>query len=187
MHVVSLTGEPERQIHTDELVLEYPQWTRKREIKEYAIMAISHHPPSLYGHCLRVRIGGRSLYLCGRCTGIYGGLVAGMAAIILLGIPLQPAWLWFSVAVSVGLATVVDWVTQRITPRKTTVRIRVLTGLASGLSLAVIFLIGDVIYMTIAIGVMIVSIGVVGMQESRSRRRRSRESKAHPSQAPLPP
>jgi uncharacterized membrane protein len=82
---------------------------------------------------------------------------------------LEPSWAWFFAAVAVGFATVVDWTTQRLTPRKTTVRVRALTGLMSGLSLAVIFVLADVLYMLVALGVMLGTIGIVSLLENRLR------------------
>ena len=85
------------------------------------------------------------------------------------GLSLEPAWLWYSVAVTIGLATVIDWMTQRLTPRKTTVRLRFLTGFASGIGLAIIFLIRDVLYVMVALVVMMASVGLVSLAENRMK------------------
>lgn len=130
---------------------------------------LSHHPPSLYGHCLRISIGGHSLYLCGRCTGIYGGLGLGLLFLFLFNIILTPSWLWLLVSVALGFSTVVDWMSQRLTPRKTTNTIRATTGFCSGLGLAIIFYLGDLLYMLVALSIMSISIGLVGLVENRRR------------------
>jgi uncharacterized membrane protein len=132
-------------------------------------MLLSHHPPSMYGHCLRLSIMGRSLYFCGRCSGIYGGLGLGLLFLFIFQIQLTPDWFWFFVAVVFGFTTVIDWMSQRLTPRKTTNFVRASTGFLSGLGLAIIFYLGNLAYMLVALGVMIASIGIVGFVENRRR------------------
>ncbi len=136
-------------------------------MKEALHMMVSHHPPSLFGHCLRVSFRGKSLYICGRCGGIYGGLFGGILVLFLAGQPLSPSWLWFLFALAIGFSTIFDWVTQRLTPRKTTVRVRAVSGLLSGISLAIIFFLADLFYMLIALVVMGVTVSGVSLIENR--------------------
>jgi uncharacterized membrane protein len=156
-----------RQLHPDELEVDDLLWSRRRDIEETLHTLISHHPPSLYGHCLRLSVRGHSAYFCGRCTGIYGGLALGVFILAVGNVRLEPSWAWFFAAVAGGFATVVDWTTQRLTPRKTTVKTRAVTGLMNGLSLAVIFVLADLLYMTVALAVMMGSIGSVSIIENR--------------------
>lgn len=151
----------------DELEFEAYSWTRKDEIKETLHTLISHHPPSLYSHCMRVSILGRSLYFCSRCTGIYGGMGIGVIAIFLLQIDLTPPWLWFMLALILGFSTVTDWMTQRIAPRKTRNSVRFITGFMSGFGLAIVFLLADLLYMLLTLGIMVGSVGIVGILENR--------------------
>jgi uncharacterized membrane protein len=144
-------------------------WSRGDEIKESIHVMISHHPPSLYGHCLRITFRGKSLYLCGRCTGIYGGLGLGILLIAFLPVSLDPSWAWFILAVALGLATVVDWTSQRLTPRKTTNHVRFWSGLFSGIGLAIIFMLRNLFFMLIALVGMTVSVGVVSLIENRRK------------------
>jgi len=58
---------------------------------------------------------------------------------------------------------------QRLTPRKTTNFVRASTGFMSGLALAIIFYLGNLIYMLVALAVMSSSIGIVGLIENRRR------------------
>ena len=164
-----MTEGQEHITHEDELDPKELEWARSDDIKEGLRMMLSHHPPSLYGHCLRISIGGHSLYLCGRCTGIYGGLALGLLMLFLFNIVLTPSWLWFLISVALGFSTVVDWMSQRLTPRKTTNTIRAVTGFWSGIGLAIIFYLGNVLYMLVALAVMSVSIGLVGLIENRRR------------------
>jgi uncharacterized membrane protein len=159
----------EGTMHEDELDSADLTWARSNDIKEGLHMMLSHHPPSLYGHCLRISIRGHSLYLCGRCTGIYSGLGIGLLVFFLFRINLTPIWLWFLISVALGFTTVVDWMSQRLTPRKTTNNIRALTGFCSGLGLAIVFYLGDLAYMLVALAIMSASVGLVGLVENRRR------------------
>lgn len=166
--VVNVSDE-QHVMHEDELDPEAFEWNRKDDFKEGIHMLLSHHPPSLYGHCLRVSFRGRSLYFCGRCTGIYGGLGLGIILLALFQIDLHPDWFWFLFSVILGFTTVVDWVSQRLTPRKTTNHIRAVTGFGSGFGLAIIFLMGNLFYMLVALSIMVGSVGIVGFIENRRR------------------
>lgn len=165
----TVTKKRDSLTHEDELEPDVLEWNRSSDIKEGIHMMISHHPPSLYGHCLRVTIAGRSLYLCGRCTGIYGGLGLGLLFLFIFNISLTPTWLWFLISVILGFSTVVDWMSQRLTPRKTTNIIRAGTGFGSGLGLAIIFFLGDLFFMLVALAIMSASVGIVGIIENRRR------------------
>ncbi len=154
---------------SDELAIQYETWTRADEAKEALHALVSHHPPSLYGHCLRLSFRGKSVYFCGRCTGIYGGLGIGVLFLWLFNVSLQPDWLWFLIALVFGLSTVIDWTTQRMTPRKTRNSVRFVTGFFSGVGLAIVFLLANLFYMLITLAVMVISVGIVGIVESRNR------------------
>ncbi|TXT55188.1 MAG: conserved membrane protein of unknown function [Candidatus Thorarchaeota archaeon] len=168
--------KPEERI--DELEFEKAEWTRTDDLKESIHMFISHHPPSLFGHCLRVRVLGRSIYFCGRCTGIYGGLAIGIVTLALLDFSLTPDWFWFLVSLVFGHATVVDWMSQRLTPRKTTNLVRASTGFLSGLGLAIVFLLANLFFMLTALAVMTASIGIVSILEAQiNKKSQSTETK----------
>ncbi|TFG14509.1 DUF2085 domain-containing protein [Candidatus Thorarchaeota archaeon] len=154
---------------TDEVVFQPNQWNRSDEIKETIHMLISHHPPSLYGHCLRLTVFGRSIYFCARCTGIYGGMGLGIVFFSVLGISMEPSWLWFLIALVLGLSTVVDWMTQRLSPRKTRNSVRFSTGVMSGLGLAIIFMLANLLYVLVALAAMMISVGVVGYFENKKK------------------
>ncbi len=165
-----MASEQEARAHPDELEIETTQWSKRDELRETLHMMLSHHPPSMFGHCLRVSFGGRSLYLCSRCAGIYTGLGLGIVFLFLVDFPRVPSWLWFFLALAVGFSTVVDWISQRLTPRKTTNSIRATTGFLSGVSLAMILYLGNLVYMVVALAVMGVTIGGVGYIEDKRRR-----------------
>jgi len=169
--VVNVTDD-QQVVHEDALDPEDFEWKRSNDWKEGVHMLISHHPPSLYGHCLRLSFRGRSLYFCGRCTGIYSGLGLGIILLLLFQVNLNPDWFWFMLSVILGFTTVVDWMSQRLTPRKTTNRIRAITGFGSGFGLAIVFLMGNLYYMLVALAVMSGSVGIVGLIENRRRSKR---------------
>ena len=171
--------------HPDELLLDdMKELDRSRDVMNGMHMLLSHHPPSMYGHCLRVSFRGRSLYLCGRCSGIYGGLGGGLLFLFLFQVQLNPEWFWFFVAVALGFTTVIDWMSQRLTPRKTTNFVRASTGFMSGLALAIIFYLANLLYMLVALAVMSASIGIVGLIENRRRNAYYKEIKAEMEAAP---
>lgn len=143
--------------------------SRLDEIKESVHIMLSHHPPSLYGHCLRVSVFGHSLYLCARCAGIYGGLLIGIAFLFLTSVPLTPPWFWFLLAVGFGMATVTDWVTQRLTYRKTTNHVRAISGFISGIGLSIIFMLANFFYMLFALVIMSITIAGVSVIEKRKK------------------
>ena len=166
--------------HPDELVIDSKSWSRGDEIKESIHTLISHHPPSHFGHCHRLSFMGRSVYFCSRCTGIYGGLAIGVGVMAVAGISLgttwEETWLWFLIALALGFSTVTDWVSQRLTSRKTTNFVRLSTGLLSGLGLAIVFVLGNLLYMLLTLAVMMVSVGLVGIMEARMYRHQSFDS-----------
>ena len=155
----------------DELVVDLTSWGRGDEIKESLHTLFSHHPPSHFGHCVRLSFMGHSVYFCSRCTGIYGGLAIGVGVMALAGIRLgttwEETWLWFLIALALGFSTVTDWVSQRLTSRKTTNFVRLSTGLLSGFGLAIVFVLGNLAYMLVTLAVMILSVGLVGVIEAR--------------------
>jgi hypothetical protein len=81
----------------------------------------------------------------------------------------EPSWFWFFIALAIGFSTVVDWISQRLTPRKTTNITRAATGFLSGVSLAMILYLGNIVYMVVALAVMGATIGGVGYIESKRR------------------
>lgn len=94
----------------------------------------------------------------------------GLLFLIFSGFRLSPSWLWFLIAVGFGLFTVIDWMTQRMTPRKTTLHIRFLTGFVSGLGLAIVFMLQNLFYMLVTLAIMAVSVGTVSLYEMKFKK-----------------
>ncbi|TFH08973.1 MAG: DUF2085 domain-containing protein, partial [Candidatus Thorarchaeota archaeon] len=97
------------------------------------------------------------------------GLGLGIAFLLLFQVDLHPSWFWFLFSVILGFTTVADWMSQRLTPRKTTNHIRAITGFGSGFGLAIIFLLVDLFFMLVALAIMAGSVGIVGLIENRRR------------------
>ncbi len=106
-------------------------------------------------------------------------MFVGLAVLFLSRAVLTPSWLWFLFSLAIGFSTVFDWVTQRLTPRKTTVRVRAITGLLSGISLAIIFYLADLFYMLVALIVMGVTVSGVSILEVRRNKRSRSEMVEH--------
>ena len=184
--MIPVSSEDECTRHPDELVVDMEELDRAGDFRGGAHMLLSHHPPSMYGHCLRVSFMGRSLYLCGRCSGIYGGLGGGLLFLIIFQVQLVPEWFWFFVSVALGYTTIIDWMSQRLTPRKTTNFVRASTGFMSGLALALIFILGNLGYMLVALASMSAAIGLVGLIENRRRSAYYKEIQAEMDSIPEP-
>lgn len=168
--MVPLDSEDSNEItQTGSKSLQAPKPSRIDEIKQSVHIMLSHHPPSLYSHCLRLSLFGHSLYLCARCSGIYGGLLIGIVFLFLMPIVLIPPWFWFLLAVGLGMATVTDWVTQRLTYRKTTNDVRAVSGFISGTGLSIIFHLGNFFYMIFALVMMSLTIAGVSIVENRRK------------------
>ena len=180
-----MSSETEGEPHSDALVTsDMNEVESTGDFVDGLHMLLSHHPPSMYGHCLRLSIMGRSLYFCGRCSGIYGGLGIGLLFLFIFQFQLTPDWFWFFTAVALGFTTVIDWMSQRLTPRKTTNFVRASTGFLSGLGLAIIFYLGNLAYMLVALAVMSASIGIVGLVENRRRTAYYKEIQAEMESSP---
>jgi uncharacterized membrane protein len=177
--VIRVSSDEDSPLQPDELLVDnLDEFDGTSDIIGGAHMLLSHHPPSMYGHCLRVSIKGRSIYLCGRCSGIYGGLGLGLIFLFIFQIQLNPEWFWFFIAVLLGYTTIIDWMSQRLTPRKTTNFVRASTGFLSGLALAIIFYLGNLGYMLVALASMSASVGIVGLIENKRRNAYYREIQA---------
>jgi uncharacterized membrane protein len=67
------------------------------------------------------------------------------------------------------MATVTDWVTQRLTYRKTTNDVRALSGFISGLGLSIIFMLANFFYMLFALVIMSITIAGVSVLEKQRK------------------
>ncbi|SEH36668.1 Predicted membrane protein [Halopenitus malekzadehii] len=114
---------------------------------------LSHHKPAEYDRCHRISIGSLTLRLCARCSGIYPGIMAGIA----LGIG---GWLQGPIGLLViavfPIAALVDWALTAGDPGAGSNRIRTVTGLllgiAYGLGMHRLLLDGDLRILAIGVG-----------------------------------
>jgi uncharacterized membrane protein len=99
-------------------------------IREALPYLLSHHHPDEYHKCYRLSLGSRQLRLCARCSGIYPGIVAGLAVALLV-----PAAWWILPAIVVLPAPAIGhWVWTHTTERVGYNGVRTLTGLLVGLA-----------------------------------------------------
>ena len=127
-------------------------------------LLLSHHMPEKLHRTLHLKIRGKDIYLCARCTGDYSGTIIILIA-WLLGFEF-PLWLFLPLIATLPISPVIDWVTQSCKLRESRNRIRVLTGFLLGISkgLILLLLIKGLFYMflqalfVIAIYVLAISI-----------------------------
>lgn len=96
------------------------------ETREYLL---SHHEPADYDRCYAVPFRGRRVRLCARCSGVYPGIAAGLAAAYVAG--LGGSLLLLVAAVSPAFA-LVDWARTAFTHATGSNRTRTATGALLG-------------------------------------------------------
>lgn len=118
---------------------------------------LSHHEPGEWHRCYAPSVGGRRVRLCARCSGIYPGIVVGIAAS--LGASPLPTGLW-AVAV-LPLPALVDWAATAFTDRRGWNPVRTATGAslgyAYGVGLATLFLEGDLRVLAVGVAYALVA------------------------------
>jgi len=99
------------------------------ECPSLLFLVLSHHTREELHRTIRLRVMGRDLYLCARCTGIAAGLaayavVSQQVAPLLLNNPL--------LLLLLPAPAMIDWVTQTVGLRESNNPIRVATGFLLG-------------------------------------------------------
>lgn len=104
-------------------------WTEvRRGLRETRRFLFSHHTPDEFYRCHRVRVLGRGVVLCARCTGVYPGILLGVA-VHLAGVgPLTAFWL---VAVC-PLPALLDWAMTTLRDYRGSNAVRTATGILLG-------------------------------------------------------
>jgi uncharacterized membrane protein len=100
----------------------------RRGLAETRRFLLSHHEPSEHYRCHAVRVRGRRVHLCARCSGVYPGIALGAvghslgpdAAVVLLLVGVLP------------LPALVDWAITSFTHRRGHNAVRTATGLLLG-------------------------------------------------------
>jgi uncharacterized membrane protein len=114
---------------------------------------LSHHEPAEYDRCHRLRVGSRTVHLCARCSGIYPGILAGIA-IFLLGV--GSSGVQIAAIAVLPLFALVDWAATTFRPITGSNRIRTITGgllgIAYGLGLGRFLLGGDLRVLAVGVG-----------------------------------
>lgn len=104
---------------------------------------LSHHEPSEYDRCYRLRLGGQHHRLCARCLGVYPGILAGLV----LFRSHIPSSRYLPVLTALALPALVDWAWTAFGDAAGWNPLRTATGgalgVAYGLGLGGVFLAGD--------------------------------------------
>ncbi|WP_123537087.1 DUF2085 domain-containing protein [Halosimplex salinum] len=94
---------------------------------------LSHHEPREYYRCHTVTVSDRTVRLCARCSGIYPGILGGLAFVLTDTAP--AAWPWLVVC---GPApALVDWAATTFTDRRGSNAVRTGSGVLLGLGYGV--------------------------------------------------
>lgn len=112
----------------------------RRGLTETRRYLLSHHEPDDWDRCHQPRVFGRQLRVCARCSGIYPGIILGLLAGNLGGVPLSPVL----ILALFPLPALVDWSLSTFANRSGSNLVRTATGallgFAYGVGLALISL-----------------------------------------------
>jgi len=106
----------------------------KNDAAGWGAMLLAHHPPEEYYRCLSLHLGGRRLWLCARCCGLYPTLVVLLTAQFIFQ-PAQGWWDWPWLYLPV-VPFLVDWYGYRVSARRGSNFYRVLSGMFLALALS---------------------------------------------------
>lgn len=109
---------------------------------------LSHHKPEKLHRTIHIRLRGRNVYLCARCTGIYTGILSVLVAWF-LGFFNLSEWLYLPLFSILPAPSIVDWLTQSCKLRESRNPIRTSTGYLLGISggLFLLMLIKSMLYL----------------------------------------
>lgn len=110
---------------------------------------LSHHDPADYDRCYAPVVFGRRVRLCARCSGVYPGIAAGLAA-VLAG---PPAGATVAVVATLPLPALLDWARTAFTTHRGSNPVRTATGAmlgyAYGVGLILLLLRGRLVVLAI--------------------------------------
>lgn len=107
--------------------------SRKQRILKVIHLFISHHEPPYMHRCWRIPIGGRTLYICARCSSLVAGiLLAFNLNLLFFRIEVNPVT--FFGAFLLSLPAVIDWSSQTLWLRESRNPIRAITGVLLGIA-----------------------------------------------------
>lgn len=103
-----------------------------RNWRYFLFLLASHHPEEKLDHTIQIRLHGKSIFLCSRCTGIAIGMftIFGFSA---FGLTL-PKNFFLPLIAFLPLLAVVDWFTQSARLRKSNTSLRLSSGFLLGIS-----------------------------------------------------
>jgi uncharacterized membrane protein len=108
-----------------------PKPSRKKRFLNTLHLLISHHEPPYMHRCWHIRVRGRTLHICARCSALLLGIVLALTIhLFYIQIPLNP--ITFLGAFILSLPAVFDWSTQTLELRESRNPFRALTGFLLG-------------------------------------------------------
>lgn len=142
----------------------------KKGLSATGTYLLSHHEPSEWYRCYAIPLGGRTIRLCARCSGIYPGIAVGLFASLGDTITAVPIWL---IAVLPAPA-LLDWVVTTFTDRRGHNLVRTGTGalLGAGYGLGLGSLLSGRILPVVAIGLfygLLAGIGLILAGDGQDR------------------
>jgi uncharacterized membrane protein len=99
---------------------------------------LSHHSPKKLHRTIHIRMRGKDLYLCARCTGLWAGIISTLLAFF-SGI-IFPIWFFLPLLMVLPAPAMFDWVTQSCKLRESRNAIRIGTGCLLGIAWGLFFL-----------------------------------------------
>ncbi len=125
-------------------------------------LLISHHSEDKYDRTLTLRIRGKEIHFCARCTGITVSLLISMFVIIILRISIGlffDPFISLIFAVSFLIPTMIDWITQKLEFRESTNRIRISLGILLGVGISLLQF--ALLLPTITHAVIVIVVGIL--------------------------
>jgi uncharacterized membrane protein len=110
----------------------------KEDLKKALLYILSHHTEEHLDRTISLKIFGREIRLCARCTGLTLGFVTGLVLLYFSVIPNLGEYLSLILAIVLALPTMVDWWTQSVFGRESKNYIRLPTGYSMGFGITLL-------------------------------------------------
>ncbi|MHA1579974.1 MAG: DUF2085 domain-containing protein [Candidatus Freyarchaeota archaeon] len=108
------------------------------ELKRVLLYLLSHHTEEHLDRALCIKLFGRRLYICARCTGLTLGFITGILMQAFSIITYLEVRISLLLVVCLALPAMVDWWTQSVFGRESKNYIRVPTGYALGFGITLL-------------------------------------------------
>jgi len=96
------------------------------------LLLLSHHRPEKLNRTIHIRLEGKSIHICARCTGTYSAILM-LLILWFLGFDFS-VWLYLPLFSILPIPSTLDWITQSCKIRESRNAIRISTGFLLGVS-----------------------------------------------------